>query len=58
MDRKDAESIFTRAKGIRALVIGDLSKDPPFRRNLCESRSRGQQPDDQQEENEVLFHLS
>ncbi|MRR33818.1 D-glycero-beta-D-manno-heptose-7-phosphate kinase [bacterium] len=27
MDRKDAESIFTRAKGIRALVIGDLMLD-------------------------------
>lgn len=27
MDRKDAESIFTRAKGIRALVVGDLMLD-------------------------------
>jgi len=27
MDRKDAESIFTRATGIRALVIGDLMLD-------------------------------
>lgn len=27
MDRKDAESIFTRARGIRALVIGDLMLD-------------------------------
>jgi len=27
MDRKDAESIFTRAKGVRALVVGDLMLD-------------------------------